>query len=195
MKELRIIIVILVGLTWVLPWGGCKKGPEDPFFSIWSRKSRVVGDWKIVEYKINFQDSLRRVIDSMVVNGPCGIETTKVVHFYNYRWSFTNDGNFTEVLKILEETSVDIQNNNVNCPDVVTLDSTITTTILKWNFTGNIGDYKNKEQLLLYDPETKVTAIYDIIMLRSKEMKLRNEIVDPLTNVATVRELKLEAVK
>ncbi|MCS6916713.1 MAG: hypothetical protein RMK52_05685 [Chitinophagales bacterium] len=195
MKELKIVAFVLIAFSFVLPWGGCKRGPEDPFFSIWSRKSRVVGDWKIVEYKINFQDSLRRVIDSMVVNGPCGIETTKVVHYYNYRWSFTEEGNFTEILKILEETSTDIQNNNVNCPDELLLDSVTTTTVLKWNFTGNVGDYQNKEQLLLYDPETQETAIYDIIMLRSKEMKLKNTLVDPLTNIATVREIRLETIK
>ncbi|MCS6991815.1 MAG: hypothetical protein NZL95_08135 [Chitinophagales bacterium] len=195
MKELKIVLIFLIGLTFVLPWGGCKKGPEDPFFSIWSRKSRVVGDWKIVEYKINFIDSLRRVIDSMVINGPCGIETTKVVHYYNYKWTFTDEGNFTEILKILQETSTDIQVNNVNCPDELLLDSVTATTLLNWNFTGNIGEYKNKEQLLLYDPETQETIIYDIIMLRSKEMKLQNVKVDPQTNLATVTDIRLEAIK
>ncbi len=185
-----VLFMLTIGIS-----SSCKKGPEDPFFSIWSRKQRVVGNWNIIAYKVDFIDSLRRVVDSMVINGPCGLQTNKTIHYYSYRWSFDKEGNFTEVRKVRTEDIVDILIENVNCQDARAVDSVIVVTKKKWNFTGGIGDVKNKEQLMLYDDETKETIIYDIIMLRSNEMKLQTVVVDPLTNQATLRDYHMESIK
>ena len=195
MKSFRGIALLILGAGIFLTWNGCKKGPEDPFFSIWSRKHRVVGDWQIVSYRVDDKDSLRRVIDSSSIVGACGPEVDKEIHYYDAKWSFDKDGNFSQNLKILIETTIDIVNNTAPCPDVVTLDSTIAVTVKNWNFTGKVGDVKNKEQLLLFDPETKETVIYDIIELREKEMKLETEVIDPVTNTATIEEYTLESIK
>src|SRR4030095_17040939 len=98
MKSLRLIVFILMGITVLNFWQSCKKGPEDPFFSIHSRLARVAGDWNITKYKVNGADSLRSVIDSVAFTGFCGDEIDKTVLTYKYIWSFDKDGNFSENL-------------------------------------------------------------------------------------------------
>jgi len=185
---------MLTGFTVLSIWNSCKKGPEDPFFSIHSRLQRVCGDWKIVEYKVDFVDSLRRVIDSSSVNGPCGLETDKEINVYDYTWTFDKHGGFTEKLVLFDEISIDIVNNTQTCPDAFSHDSTITVTVAAWNFIAGVGDFKNKEQFYLYDPDTKLAQIFEIVELREKEMKLRTEFVDPVSNVATLRTYTLKSI-
>lgn len=185
---------MLVGFSSLALWNGCKKGEEDPFFSIHSRLQRMCGDWHIEEYKVDFVDSLRRIIDSSDVNGPCGIETDKEINFYNYTWSFDKHGGFTEKLILADDISVDIANNTSTCLDSYTHDSTITVTVRAWNFISGVGDFKNKEQFYLYDQDTKLAQIYEIVELREKEMKLRADVVDPISNIATVRTFTLKKI-
>jgi len=194
MKTLRFIVLMLAGFTVLTVWNSCKKGSEDPFFSIHSRLQRVCGDWHIVEYKVDFVDSLRRVIDSSVVNGPCGLETDKEIHNYNYTWSFDKHGGFTSKLVLGIDLSVDILNNTATCVDGFSHDSTIVVTVQSWNFTAGVGDYKNKEQFYLFDPDTKTAQIFDIVECREKEMKLQTQYVDPVSNVATLRTYTLKSI-
>lgn len=44
-------IIVLIAGTLVLP--SCKKGEDDPFLSLRSRKSRVAGTWEVKEVVIN----------------------------------------------------------------------------------------------------------------------------------------------
>lgn len=178
MKTLRIIVFMLAGFTLLTVWSSCKKGPEDPFFSIYSRLQRVCGDWKITVYDVNYVDSLRRVIDSIPNGvGSCGPEVYKEIDTYVYTWTFDKNGGFSEKLILRHDTIIDILNNTQACPDAFLFDSTITTRINSWNFTSDVGDFKNKEQLYIFDDETKATIIYTIIELREKEMKLETSTV------------------
>ncbi|MCY7408929.1 MAG: hypothetical protein LH473_01525 [Chitinophagales bacterium] len=192
MKKLRFIVLIIIGVSFIMTWNSCKKGPEDPFFSLYSRKHRVVGDWTVSVYTVDFKDSLRRVIDSLTIQGGCGEETDKTVDYYNYIMTFDKNGGYIENLKIRTENSIDITNNTVNCFDALTNDSVTTVTSKKWNFTGNIGDVKNKEQLVLFDPETLDSQIFDIIKCSEKQMKLQIIVQDPVTNIGTIRQYTLD---
>lgn len=192
MKTLRFIVLIILGVSFIMTWNSCKKGPEDPFFSLYSRKHRVVGDWTVSVYTVDFKDSLRRVIDSLTIQGGCGEETDKTVDYYSYIITFDKNGGYIENLKVRTENSIDILNNTVNCFDAITNDSVTTVTSKKWNFTGNIGDVKNKEQLVLFDPETLESQIFDIIKCGEKQMKLQIIVQDPVTNIGTIRQYTLD---
>jgi hypothetical protein len=194
MKTLRYLVLVAAGLLFIISYNSCKKGPEDPFFSIWSRKHRVVGDWKVTSYQVDYVDSLRQVLKAEVTLGACGQEVDSVVWTTVPEMNFDKDGGFSAKTTILKDTTYDIVNNTAACPDVFIRDSAAITTVLNWNFTGKIGDVKNKEQIILFDPETKETTIYDLIELREKEMKLQAETIDPITNVAHVRQYTLSKI-
>jgi hypothetical protein len=70
-------------------------------------------------------------------------------------------------------------------------DSTITVTVKAWNFVGNVGDFKNKEQMYIFDEETKLATIYTIIELREKEMKLETSTINPDSNTVYLRQYTL----
>ena len=196
MKHLKIILFILIGFTVFNLWQSCKKGPEDPFFSIHSRLARVAGDWNITEYKVNGADSLRQVIDSIAFPGFCGPEVDKTILVYKYIWSFDKNGGFKETRTRDSTVSIDIQNNvPITCEDSIYTDSTVKVTVLNWNFTSGVGDLKNKEQLYTIDPETQKITLYNIVELRNNEMKLERDIIDPVSNVDTLRQYLLERIK
>lgn len=189
MKTLRVVIFMLAGFTLLTVWNSCKKGPDDPFFSIYSRLSRICGEWKITEFKVNYVDSIRRVIDSIPNGvGSCGPESDKNIDTYNYTWKFEKSGIFTEKLILFHDTINDIINNTLLCPDFLKHDSTITTKVEAWNFTSGVGDFKNKEQMYIFDPEKGNTIIYSIIELRSKEMKLETQTIQPDTNIVHLKQ-------
>ncbi|MBX7108151.1 MAG: hypothetical protein K1X61_05825 [Chitinophagales bacterium] len=196
MKILKFVIVILIGVTILNLWQSCAKGPEDPFISFHSRKARVTGDWNITSYTVNNKDSLRRVADSI---GPyigfCGSEIDKLILNYKYVWSFDKDGGFKSKLTIDSSYIYDIANNTPICKDSLYKDSSTVITVAEWNFTGNIGDLKNKEQLLILDPYTKKSLLFDIIELRNNEMKLERDTIDPLTSIAYERSYILSRIK
>lgn len=196
MKQLKFVVFILLGITLLNFWQSCKKGPEDPFFSLHSRLARVTGEWNITEYKVNNDDSLRRVVDSI---GPyigfCGSQTDKVVLNYKYIWTFEKDGGYQQKLTIDSSYIFDIANNTPICKDSLYKDSSLTVIVKEWNFTGNVGDLKNKEQILVLDPETKKSLLFDIIELRNNEMKLQRDTIDPVTNEALQKSYVLTRIK
>lgn len=196
MKTLRFIVFMLAGFTLLAIWNSCKKGPEDPFFSLNSRLSRITGNWKITEYKVNYVDSIRRVVDSIPLGaGSCGPQAYKEIDTYNYTWSFTKEGEFQAKLILVHDTIVDILNNTIACPDGFFHDSVITTVEESWNFASNVGDFKNKEQMYIFDPEKGLATIYTIIELRSKEMKLETETIEPDTNIVHLKQYTMTKIK
>lgn len=194
MKHFRFILLLTAGFVLAFSYNSCKKGPEDPFFSIWSRKHRVVGDWRVSEYKVDFVDSLRQILKAEPTVGACGPEFDSIIWTYDFQLTFGKEGDYSSRATIYKDTIFDIVTNTATCPDVIKNDSVISVTQLEWNFTGKIGDVKNKEQLLLFDPETKETTIFDIIGLREKEMLLETVTVDPVTNVQSVRQYTLTKI-
>ncbi len=197
MNKLKLIVLILSAITLLNFWQSCKKGPEDPFFSIHSRLARVTGDWNITDYRVNGKDSLRVVppADSLTFIGACGTETDKKVINYNFIWSFDKTGFFQEKLNVDTSIIFDIANNTPICKDSTHVDSSIVITIKEWNFTNGVGTLKNKEQLYLLDNETKEVLLYDIIELRNNEMKLLRDTIDPISNQSKQKTYTLSRIK
>lgn len=119
----------------------CKKGENDPFISVKSRKARVVGEWTVtagsgtdVTDNGSTTTTTTWTYDGAVETQTTGSTstTTNVTRTYH----FEKDGNFhmveTETGTILSVA--------------YTYETTSEGT---WNFTGRVGEEKNKEAILL----------------------------------------------
>ena len=136
-----------------------------------------------------------RIIDSLPDQSTvCGPATIKHIEPYDYTWSFDKNGGFQEKLVHFYDYYLDIYDNTQTCPDEFTHDSLITVTVNNWNFTTNVGNFKNKEQMYIYDNETKLATIYTIIELREKEMKLETSIVNPNDNTVYLKQYTLKSL-
>jgi hypothetical protein len=76
-----ILFFLLVALS-VPTLQSCKKYPEDPAFSLRSRKERVANTWKVENYKINGSDYTSLVADYT--------ETFVKSGAYSYSWGSLN---------------------------------------------------------------------------------------------------------
>lgn len=119
----------------------CKKGENDPFLSVKSRKSRVVGEWTVTAGEgkdVNDTGSSSTTTtwtyDGAVETSITGSSstTTNVTRTY----SFVKDGSFTMV-----ETETGTILSTPYTDE--------TTSVGTWNFTGRVGEEKNKEAILL----------------------------------------------
>jgi hypothetical protein len=188
-----LILITLVAITF-----SCKKGKEDPFLSLLSRKSRIVREWKIEQFNFNFknrQETNGNVSDyfsDLILDGenitinstPSGINPGTVNGIViSANWNIVKDYNWTK------EITYQI------------IDNTTTTTITSlekgiWAFMHKSENRKNREfvSINLLNKEEKVTTnnngtisesvktteytegeeieSYSIIMLRNNEIKM-----------------------
>lgn len=155
----------------------CKKGPDDPLISLRSRKARVTGDWQVTEgtstniyssgnYSSSSSSSYSKISYSRVSTSTYnGTTTTNTKNgTFQFSISFEKDGTFSLTRA---------------------MDTDISTIKGTWNFTGKVGELKNKEQIVLNVTSETVQgsntvtykgnqtyATYTIIELRNKKMKL-----------------------
>lgn len=80
MKKLSQLILVLIATALIIPtFESCKKGEEDPSFSLISRKSRLCQDWKITSYKKTIQTN-----DSIIAYTFDGSTFRKIMSNYQY---------------------------------------------------------------------------------------------------------------
>ncbi|MFH2096622.1 MAG: hypothetical protein ABIJ16_13010 [Bacteroidota bacterium] len=164
MKKYTIFIVGFLIIIALLD--SCKKGENDPFFSIRSRKARVVADWDIdskssiilyvldngqtakVDFEISGKTSVTEVVDS--INTPKDTSKTRNGEVYEGYYHFNKDGSMEYILHYtLIDDSTETDENTGETR------SRIITTIYKtrasgtWNFMAGIDDYKNKERIAM----------------------------------------------
>ncbi len=124
---------------------GCKKGPNDPFMSIHTRKARVVGDWKISagsgSDQTGSQTPTTWTYDGTTYSSTSGSTTT--TSNLTITMSFVKDGTYKSVTTTTA----------TGFSDAVTETGT-------WNFTGKVGDDKNKDHIVMKTlVSTDVTTI------------------------------------
>ena len=184
MKKLfRLALIVAVALP-AVTFVGCKKGENDPFLSLRSRKGRVAGEWKVTggegESVSNSSgssttttwtyDGTQESSTSVTTSGSSTF-TSNSTNKYTVDYTFDKDGNFTM-------TEVD---NNDTPAETTTYAGT-------WNFTGGVGEMKNKSQLILhvtsissggvttnYTGDDAMTMMYNIDQLKNKEMIFKSE--------------------
>lgn len=183
-----ITALLLAGMLFPVP--SCKRGDNDPGFSLKSRKSRLAGEWKFESALWTHGDttttydgenmliSYNQITDSLIV-----MSTMK----------FDKEGTYEE--EIITDYPTDWRGNG---QPAFTLTKTIKGI---WNFSGGGGGTKAKSQLLMQVTEESTSAsnsgsnvnattysgqtegfIYDIDRLASKELVLKYELITTSAN-------------
>lgn len=131
----------------------CKKGEDDPFISFRSRKARVAGEWKLTKGT------------STGISTSHGTNPTTTSYTENYTEStysyFSNSGSQTGTHSFAIEfkkdgTYTSVQNMSTAGTGTIVNNITINTSGV-WNFTGRVGDYKEKEQIVLKETSRSET--------------------------------------
>lgn len=136
----------------------CKKGPNDPFFSIYSRKARVAGEWKLTAG--TELTSINGKIENKTDDGSYQSITDTAGKSYKDEHTVTytmeKKGGYTGTE---HRVHTDIQ-NDVPLPNWKTTTTTTTDNqyIGIWNFTDKIGEPKKKSQLTMIETSDTWTS-------------------------------------
>lgn len=163
---------------------GCKKGEEDPFFSIHTRKARLTGSWVLSNATWQKNDTAMQFIDSVLtVSYNNSTDTLPMQHTFD----FNKDNTYKE--EIITRYPSDWKGNGAPA-------YTLTETRLgTWKFTGG-GSIPEKSQLLLQVTQRATEAsnaasnvdateytgqpygfVYDIVKLSRPELHLAYDLV------------------
>lgn len=187
----------------LLPVSSCKKGENDPGFSLKSRKSRLAGEWTFESALWTHGDttttydgenmiiSYNEINDSLIV-----LNTIK----------FNKEGTYEE--EIITDYPTDWRSNGLPA-------FTMTKTIKGiWNFSGGGADSKARSRLLLQVTEESTSVsnsgsnvkaitysgqtdgfVYDIDRLAAKELVLKYELIITSVNGTLLKTGELNLVK
>lgn len=172
MKTITKILVAAMAIS-SIGFVGCKRGEGDPFLSLASRKARLAGEWTVSSGEGSDTDASGT--DTWVYDG-----TTETTTFssggsatdkYTIEYTFEKDGTFKMVRT----------DNNTSTAIVETSTGT-------WNWTGGVGELKNKSQVVLttlsysvgsvsqtWTGDNAPTAVMDIYQLKGKEIIFQSE--------------------
>lgn len=131
--NLAFIAFAIVGLT---AMSSCKKGENDPFLSLKSRKARISGEWKLIDGT------------STNTYTSAGLTTTSSTNYTSSSYT-TSQGNtytYSEKMTIEKDGTYEV---------VVTDDGDTYTVKGVWFFSGKIKDLdlKNKEAIVMVSQE------------------------------------------
>ena len=205
MKKLHRILLILMIVILALPLlESCKKGEEDPWFSIYSRKHRLCLDWKILTYRKDIHTN-----DSIVTYTFDG--TNNTYRKYKSNYVYTSPGTMRIIFS---------KNGNYEWSQTITTDTSnyIYTEKGLWYFSGGgkESDTRSKELIALQKTEQTesfsdggvnstlsymgsgdlTTSIYRLKKLASDEMIIENETTSTFVSLSsnTLMKIKTEII-
>jgi hypothetical protein len=114
---------------------GCKKGENDPFMSLHSRKARVAGEWKVTAGSGTDATSSPASTSSWTYDGASYVQTSgsnSVTTAMTITYEFEKDGTFKTITTVTAPSYSDVYTETGT-----------------WNFTGKVGDDKNKDHLVM----------------------------------------------
>jgi len=175
MKKLTGYVLLLSVLSVVFVFDGCKRGADDPFFSIRSRKARVSGDWAFqsmesnilkhlsngvyanVDFKID-GDKVTERVDSIQTSHDTIIYTYGIVKENSYSFDRSGKMNYVLIYELTKTWDRFDENTNITYYDkmVYTYEERATGS---WNFLSGVEKkgvykYKNKERLaMMYESD------------------------------------------
>lgn len=142
-------LIYIVCLGAILTTLGCKKGEDDPFLSLRSRKARVAGEWKVTQRSINTNQTQGGLSSTSTTTYDGTTETTQAesggfnisyTTAVTYDITFEKDGTYKMVVVTTEDGETQTETAEGN-----------------WAFIGKSKDagLKNKEAISL--SQTKYT--------------------------------------
>lgn len=169
MKKILFFSIVTLFVT-----SACKKGPNDPAFSLRTRKARVVGEWQIKTGTSTFSTT-----DSQ--NNTTSDRFTYSGNTYDYAGTDINGQSFIGTGKYFFKMNFDKEGNVKITETYDNFTSIINGT---WNFNGGIGNNNSKEQIIIHvtyasypvgatkysGNQTDLT--YTLTELRNKKMSL-----------------------
>ncbi|MDD3860760.1 MAG: hypothetical protein PHW83_11220 [Bacteroidales bacterium] len=188
MNTKKHLSLVLLGMIIVLPLltTSCfKKGEDDPFFSIYTRKARVTGKWNITNMqsiiKTTYDDDVQ-IRTTTTINGLdweryieiLNTESTRtyvgeVLEDRNFVY-FDKEGVFKQTYEyqyiVLEEVEEEEEEEGGLQTQYRVFEEYRGT----WNFLGNIDDYKNKERIAIVIEESKqIIQVYTMEISEDSE--------------------------
>lgn len=182
MNTKKHLSLVLLGMIIVLPLltTSCfKKGEDDPFFSIYTRKARVTGKWDITNMQSVIKTTYGNDVQIKTTTTIDGLEWERYIEILNTDSTRTIKGEVVEnrnfvyfdkegIYKQTYEYQYTIEEPigedggmlMTQCRIFEELSGT-------WNFLGNIDDYKNKERLAIVVEEKK--QITQILTMETSE--------------------------
>lgn len=191
MRFLKIFLIVFVVSSMM---SSCRKGPEDPLLSFTTRKNRLSKNWNAYAYKVNGVENLvEDKIEEFEING-CGKQmlTTHLVR--TIQMDFSKSGSFTESKAEKGKITSTIASALENCSVYnFTRDiSEVKGKVGVWSFTGGTGGTSAREQVFIFQEETKIGEVWDIVKLASDELKLKRSYIKPGESVFTTEEIFLK---
>lgn len=163
------ISTILLLLFFVFPFSSCmKKGEEDPFFSLRSRKARLTGEWEVTKYYVDGEDILNYSSTNQGIDYYCGAYTKTTNETLNITYEFEEDGDFDMTVSDIYSYSYDY-NTGSYCNDVTNNSSDSELLSGEWEF----EDKKSKLELK-YKTGYLTIQEFDIIGLSNKKLILES---------------------
>lgn len=169
-QALFFLLIVLIVVS-------CKKGEEDPSFSLRTRKNRVVGDWKIKSGRssyeetnsngsISYSEGFQYTETGYTYTTGSGWSTQIYVGGHSYSFKFNKDGTFTS-LEIYDGQAI-------TCKGVWDFNAGVSKAKAKQEINVRYESVQNSSGLKTYKGN-QTSLTYSILELRNKKMKLRAE--------------------
>jgi hypothetical protein len=140
MKKNTLSKILLIAIVFGF-FSQCKKGKDDPFISLRTRKDRMAGEWTLKSGTFDSKYTSTNYSSSTYVSFTSS--TYNLTNSStNNNITITNTETGTYSYKLLIEKDGFFRMTQV-------VDGDLIITSGNWNFTAGIGDLKNKEQIVL----------------------------------------------
>jgi hypothetical protein len=176
----------------------CRKGPEDPLFSLTTRKNRISKEWTAFSYKVNGVEKILEKVTINIEQGDCGTQTIQRYDSLSIFLDFRKSGEFFDKrCEVLDEQSTVTNPSSPGCESLVFTKSIdeCTTSNGFWNFSGGVGNTSSREQVFIYVQETGVGILWDIVRLANDELKLKRRYIKSGESTFTTEEIWLVPVE
>lgn len=187
MKFLKILLIsILISSSLV----ACRKGPEDPLLSLTTRKKRISQSWEAYSYRINGVEKLNEDISETINVEGCGVQTVKTHNEMKVVMIFSKGGTYSDNYNTTTRIVSSTTGGGEKC-DLFNYDNTDTYIDANtgiWNFSGGVGNTSSREQVFIYQEETKMGYLWDIVRLAKEELKLKRKYIKSGESVFTTEE-------
>ncbi|MCO5249300.1 MAG: hypothetical protein M9887_10180 [Chitinophagales bacterium] len=194
MKKTGVFIMLSI---FVMGLSACRKGPEDPLLSFKTRKNRLSNNWVAYKYKVNGVDILNEE-QSGTKNIPnCGVQNIDTLINRSIKMNFSKNGNYSDEYVTKTKISARTANNDDICAQYNFDDSTkaITNGYGNWSFSGGTGGTSKREQLLIFQEETREGLLWDIVRLASTDLKLSRKYIVKGESTFTTEEISFNIAK